>query len=132
MALEVSFRQVELNDYERGELKKRSARKFAKVSRYLSDPIEAQLVLHQEGHRHRAELQVHAAGERFFGAKVDTNDWVSAVDGIMNKLARTVRRHKERSSGKRRSAQVDVDAFVADLQDDFQLWTEEVSKALAG
>lgn len=129
MALEVSFRNVELTEEERDELKQRSTRKFAKVSRYLKDPIEAYLVLHQEKHRHVAELQVHAAGDRYFGAKVDTNDWVSAVDGIMNKLARTVRRHKERGSKKRRGNNVEVEAFVADLSQDFQLWTEEAPRA---
>ncbi len=125
MALEVTFRQVELPDKERDELKLRGTRKFAKVSRYLKEPIEAHLILKQERYRHHAELQVRSAGEGFFGAKVDTNDWVSAIDGIMNKLARTVRRRKERSKDLKRTRTEEVEAFVSDLASDFQLWTEE-------
>jgi len=138
MKLDVSFRNVELTEKERDALKLRARRKFEKVARYLKDPNEAALTLTAVRHTRVADLQVKASGDQFFGAKVDdAADWVSAIDAIMNKLARTVRRRKERQRD-RSQAQAgppgdgflrdDTPDIVEDLEDEFQLWTEEVPR----
>ena len=92
MQFEVTFRNTEATD----ALRERAEKKFAKVAKHLREPIDAHLVLRVEKHRHIAELAVRAAGEQYFKAKDTTDDMYASIDGLMNKLERTVRRQRER------------------------------------
>lgn len=91
MRLDVVFRNIEHTD----ALKERADKKFAKVARYLKEPVEGHLVLWVQRHRHVAELTVTAAGE-VFRAQEESDDMYSSIDAVNNTLERTVRRRKER------------------------------------
>lgn len=108
MRLELTYRNIEGTD----PLRERAERKFNKVAKHLREPIEGHMVLQVNKHRHRAELTVHAAGEQYFRATEETDDMYASIDGIMNKLARTVRRHKERMLDR-------TQAGAADFRDGF-------------
>lgn len=92
MRLDLTFRNLDATD----ELRERAMQKFEKASKHLREPIEGTLVLRVEKHRNEAELVVHAAGEQYFRVREETSDMAAAVDGVMKKLERVVRRHKER------------------------------------
>ncbi len=92
MRLEITFRNIEATD----ALRERAEKKFQKVAKHLREPIDAHLVCKVEKHRHSAELTVHAAGDLSFRVQETTDDMYATIDGIMNKIERAVRRHKER------------------------------------
>jgi putative sigma-54 modulation protein len=77
-------------------LKDRAERKFKKVSKHLREPIDAHVVLRVEKHRHMAEATVSSSGN-VFKAQEESADMYTTIDGLMAKLERTVRRHRERS-----------------------------------
>jgi putative sigma-54 modulation protein len=91
MRLEVTYRNIRAAD----ALRERAERKFQKVSKHLREPIEAHVVLRVEKHRHLAEATVASSGD-VFKAHVESDDMYVAIDGLMNKLERVVRRHRER------------------------------------
>lgn len=109
MRLEITFRNTQATD----ALRERAEKKFQKVAKHLREPIDAHLVCKVEKHRHSAELTIHAAGDQSFKAQEVTGDMYATIDGIMNKLERTVRRHKERIIDRAQSGTGDsVDGFV--------------------
>ena len=92
MNLDVTYRNVRPSD----RLKGRAEKKFQKVVKHLREPIDAHLVLREEKHLKIAEFTVTGSGE-VFKAEEHTSDMFASIDGLMNKLERTVRRHKERT-----------------------------------
>jgi len=91
MRLELTYRNIRAAD----TLRDRAERKFRKVTKHLREPIEAHVVLRVEKHRHMAEATVAANGD-VFKAHEESDDMYVAIDGLMNKLERVVRRHRER------------------------------------
>ncbi len=92
MRLDITFRNMKPSD----RVRERVEKKFQKVAKHLREPIEADLVLKVEKHRHSAELRVSGAGESFTAHEA-TEDLYATIDAIMTKVERTVRRAKERS-----------------------------------
>lgn len=92
MRLEVTYRNIRPAD----ALKNRAEKKFKKVTKHLREPIEAHVVLRIEKHRHMAEATVAAAGE-VFKAHEESEDMFTSIDGLMAKLERVARRHRERN-----------------------------------
>ena len=100
MRLDVTFRNMKPSD----RVRDRAEKKFLKVAKHLREPIEADLVLKVEKHRHSAELRVSGAGETF-KAHEATEDLYATIDLIMTKLERTVRRAKERSIDREKASE---------------------------
>lgn len=138
MALNVIYRNLDLNSKERARIEERAQRKLAKVARFLNGDTDASLTLYRERHRFRGEMRVTAAGEQLYRVEVEGQGWSRVVDTAMNKLARTLRRHKDRTSSHHRAApaglpasgfgQVSAEELIAELEEEFDLWTEEVLK----
>ena len=99
MRLDITFRNMKPSD----RVRERVEKKFQKVAKHLREPIEADLVLKVEKHRHSAELRVSGAGETFTAHEA-TEDLYATIDSIMTKLERTVRRAKERAIDREHSA----------------------------
>jgi len=109
MHLDLTYRNIQATD----ALKDRAERKFRKVSKHLREPIEAHLVLRVEKHRHMAEATVAASGD-VFKAHEESADMYTTIDGLMNKLERVVRRHRERKIDRAHSGSGDAsDGFSA-------------------
>ena len=66
-----------------------------KITEHFDRVIDADVVLSVEKRRHIAEINLHANGLRI-NAKDSTDDLYMSVDGAVNKIARQVRKHRDR------------------------------------
>lgn len=69
--------------------------KMERVSRHFDHVISANVVLTVERRNHQAEATVHAPGRSLF-ANHTADDMYAAIDGMVDKIDRRVRRHKEK------------------------------------
>ena len=116
MNLDVTYRNVRPSD----RLKGRAEKKFQKVAKHLREPIDAHLVLREEKHLKIAEFTVTGSGE-VFKVEEHTSDMFASIDGLMTKLERTVRRHKERTHDRwHTGSDFAEDGFVAPSDDDHE------------
>lgn len=69
--------------------------KLQRISRHFDHLISINVVLNVEKHEQQAEATVHAAGKSLF-ANATNGDMYAAIDGLVDKLDRQVRRHKDR------------------------------------
>jgi putative sigma-54 modulation protein len=70
-------------------------KKMEKVEKYLIEPIEVHFVLSVEKIRHIAEVTINANGVTIKGEE-STGDMYSAIDLVMDKVGRQVKKHKEK------------------------------------
>ncbi len=66
-----------------------------KVEKYLIEPIEVHFVMSVEKIRHIAEVTINANGVTIKGEE-STGDMYSAIDLVMDKIERQVKKHKEK------------------------------------
>jgi putative sigma-54 modulation protein len=70
--------------------------KLPKVKKYIDEPVEAQVVLSVEKKiRHKAEVSLAAKGITI-KATEETADMYAAVDGVLDKLERQLKRYKDK------------------------------------
>lgn len=103
MQFDLTYRNIRATS----ALKDRAKRKFMKVSKHLREPIEAHVVLRVEKHRHMAEATVSGSGSVFKVAE-ESDDMYTTIDGLMSKLERTVRRHRERTIDRQQAGSGDA------------------------
>jgi putative sigma-54 modulation protein len=120
MQIAVTFRHMESSDAVRNYVEE----KLARVKKYIEDPIDAQVVLSVQKINHRAEVTMVAKGLTMKSAE-ETSDMYAAVDLMVDKIERQLKRYKEKlkrhkgSSGPQRRlektifAATSVDAEVA-------------------
>jgi len=76
-------------------LKSYAEEKLERVKKYIDEPIVAQVFLTVEKIRHSAEVTITAKGITMKAAE-ETNDMYAAVDAVVDKIERQLRRYKER------------------------------------
>lgn len=76
-------------------------RKIEKLQRYFSHLISAQLTVTEEGYRHTAELRIFGNGLDLTGKAQDPDPRV-ALDAVLEKQERALKRQKERLKDKRK------------------------------
>jgi putative sigma-54 modulation protein len=76
-------------------LKKYAEDKTVRITKYLIEPIEVNWVLSVEKIRHIADATIVANGVSIKGQEV-TGDLYSAIDKVLDKLDKQVKRHKEK------------------------------------
>jgi putative sigma-54 modulation protein len=92
MQIAVTFRHMDVSD----ALRKYLEEKIARVKKYIDEPIDAQAVLSVEKKiRHCAEVTLVAKGITIKGSD-ETNDMYAAIDGMVDKLERQLKRYKEK------------------------------------
>jgi len=91
MQISVTFRHMEPVE----ELKEYAHSKVIKVKKYFYNPIEANVVLSREKHRNIAEVTLLANRFTFKGQE-ETADMYSAIDLVMDKIERQVKKYKDR------------------------------------
>ena len=69
--------------------------KMERVSRHFDAVISVNVVLTVERHNHQAEVTVHAP-KRSLHANHAADDMYAAIDGLVDKIDRRVRRHKDK------------------------------------
>ena len=83
-------------------LKSYVADKLDRFDRLLDNPAEANVVLKVEKFRHIAEISV--SGDRMkINGKEETEDMYSAIDMVLDKLEKQIKKNKEKINSKKHS-----------------------------
>ncbi len=91
MNLNITFRHAEPSD----ALKAYAVEKVERLRRYFDGLVEGHVILGQEKIRHTAEVTIQANGVRI-NAKDENVDFPTAIDGVVDKLERQLKRYKEK------------------------------------
>ena len=99
MRLELTGRHVEITP----ALRRLVEQKLGKLERMLNDSaVSAQAVLTREKHRHRAEITLHARGEKFLHGVGNTANWAGSVADAIEKLGQQAQKVKGKWQGRKR------------------------------
>jgi putative sigma-54 modulation protein len=92
MQIAVTFRHMDTSEPVRAYAEE----KVARVKKYIDEPIDAQVVLSVEKKiRHNAEVTIIAKGITIKGSE-ETNDMYAAIDAVVDKIERQLKRYKEK------------------------------------
>jgi ribosome hibernation promoting factor len=84
MRLELTARHTDITP----ALRRLVARKLAKLERLLKNSaLSAQVVLTEEKHRHRADITLHARGEKFLHGVGDSGTWETSLAEATDKIS---------------------------------------------
>ncbi|MEA2108843.1 MAG: ribosome-associated translation inhibitor RaiA [Pseudomonadota bacterium] len=96
MNINVVFRHMETTE----ALKQYAIDKVSKIKKYIDAPIEIHVTLSVEKFRHIAEVSFNINGFVVKGQE-ETEDMYAAIDMVMDKIERQVRKYKDRLKNKR-------------------------------
>jgi putative sigma-54 modulation protein len=91
MQITTTFRHLEPSD----ALKSYAEEKLERIKKYIDEPMVAQVFMTVEKIRHCAEITLNAKGITI-KASEETNDMYAAIDAVVDKIERQLRRYKER------------------------------------
>jgi len=97
MQTSVTFRHMEPSD----ALKQHVLDKLHRIRKFFPDPIRAQIVLSLERYLHKADIVITLHNGLSIKGKELTEDMYSAIDLVMEKIEKQVRRYKERLTNHR-------------------------------
>jgi putative sigma-54 modulation protein len=100
MQTSVTFRHMEPSE----PLKQHVLDKLQRIRKFFPDPIRAQIVLSLERYRHKADIIITLHNGLAIKGKELTEDMYSAIDLVMDKIERQVRRYKDRIDSHRPAA----------------------------
>ena len=112
MQTSVTFKNLDSSDH----LKSYVGDKLDRFDKYLDNPAEASVVLTVEKFRHIAEINI--AGDRLsINGKEETNDMYSAIDMVLDKLEKQIKKNKQkirerRTSSKNRNREMPEDEGI--------------------
>jgi len=99
MQTSVTFKNIDSSDH----LKSYVTDKLDRFDRLLDNPAEANVVLKVEKFRHIAEISV--SGDRMkINGKEETEDMYSAIDMVLDKLEKQIKKSKEKIRERRSAA----------------------------
>jgi len=104
MQMSVTFRHMEPSD----ALKQYVVDKLQRVRRFFPDPIRAQIVLSLERYLHKADIIITLHNGLAIKGKELTEDMYAAIDLVMDKIEKQVRRYKDRITSHRPAAGPEV------------------------
>ncbi len=113
MQTSVTFKNLDPSD----RLKSYVSEKLNRFDKYLLNPAEASVVLAVEKFRHIAEINI--IGDRMsINGKEETEDMYSAIDIVLDKLEKQIKKSKqkvrERRTGKAKTVSSEPDAGALD------------------
>jgi len=84
--------------------------KLSKLERLLNDSaVSAQAILTREKHRHRADITLHARGEKFLHGLGDTDNWDTSLTSAIDKISQQAQKVKsKRKASKRHSPKAGI------------------------
>jgi putative sigma-54 modulation protein len=104
MQTSVTFRHMDPSE----PLKQHVLGKLERIRKFFPDPIRAQIVLSLERYRHKADIIITLHNGLAIKGKELTEDMYSAIDLVMDKIERQVRRYKDRIDSHRPAAGPEV------------------------
>lgn len=119
MDITVTFRHTEPME----SLKDYAEEKISKLKKYLDFPVDAHIVLTVEKFRHQADVTVDVNGTRIKAVE-ETGDMYSAIDQVMDKIEKQVKRHISKMRN-RRSENMKTEESGIDTDSETMLGLEE-------
>ena len=99
MRLELTGRHVDITP----ALRRLVETKIGKLERVLNDSaVSAQAVLTREKHRHRADITLHARGEKFLHGVGDSASWEASLSAAIAKISQQAQKVKGKWQGRKR------------------------------
>ena len=74
--------------------------KMVRIERHFDQVVDVHVVLSVEKQRHKAEATIHVAGNNIH-AHSESDDMYAAIDLLLDKLDRQVKKHKEKVTNHR-------------------------------
>jgi putative sigma-54 modulation protein len=103
MRLELTGRHIEITPV----LRRLVDTKLAKLERLLNDSaVSAQAVLTREKHRHRADITLHARGEKFLHGVGNSGSWETSVTEAIDKITQQAQKVKGKWQERKRRGTV--------------------------
>lgn len=96
MQTNVTFKNIESSD----ALKNYALKRLSKMDKYIDGAAEAHVVLSVEKRRHKADITLNADGTLINAVEI-TEDLYAAIDMVMDKLERQLKKYKEKLQGKK-------------------------------
>ncbi len=96
MDISVTFRRMQPTE----SLRTYAEEKVSKIKRYLDFPLEAHVVLSVEKFRHIADVTLCVNGTWIKGIE-ETDDMYSAIDQVMDKLEKQVKKYRSKIRNRR-------------------------------
>jgi len=111
MRLELTGRHVDITPV----LRRLVDKKLAKLGRLLNDSaVSAQAVLTIEKHRHRAEITLHARGEKFLHGVGAAPNWEASVGEAIDKITQQAQTVKGKWRSRKRRGTVKGEPIVGE------------------
>ncbi len=98
MHINLSGHHVDITD----SLRDYVTSKFDRLERHFDQVTDVHVVLDVEKLRHKAEATLHLAGGNLFAESVE-EDMYAAIDSLVDKLDRQVKKHKEKRNDHHRA-----------------------------
>lgn len=109
MQTSVTFKNLDPSDPLRAYI----SEKLNRFDKYLDNPAEANVVLSVEKFRHIAEVKI--TGDRLnINGREETNDMYSAIDMVLDKLEKQIKKSKQKIRGHRSGSKTKVAEMIAE------------------
>jgi len=110
MQTSVTFKNLDPSEH----LKAYVAEKLDRFDKYLYNPAEANVVLSVEKFRHLAEINI--IGDRLnINGKEETDDMYSAIDMVLDKLEKQIKKNKQKNRGSRSRSKARVKGIHSEM-----------------
>lgn len=111
MQINVTGQQLDITDSIRDYV----TTKMAKLERHIDTVTNAHVILSVEKLRQKAEATIHINGANLFAEAEDENLY-AAIDALIDKLDRQVKKHKEKRSDHHRGSSSVLQASVQEQE----------------
>ena len=101
MQTDITFKNIDSSD----ALKDYAFKRLSKMDKYIDRTAEAHVVLSVEKRRHKADVTLTADGAVINAVEI-TEDLYSAIDMVMDKLERQIKKHKEKLQAKKTQSKI--------------------------
>src|SRR5262249_49491952 len=126
MRLELTGRHVEITP----SLRRILERKLRKLERLLNDSaVSAQAVLSREKHRHRADITLHARGEKFLHGNGDAGAWEASIGLAIEKITQQAQKVKGKWQERKRHKAIKEEPTIAEAAEAASLVAAEPPSA---
>ena len=106
MNIKINCRHMDLTK----NLKEYAEGKIGKFDKYLTNISDANITFSVEKHRHKAEVLLKANGSHIQAESI-TGEMYSSIDEVVEKLARQVKKHREKTVSHRKGKEKDEVGF---------------------
>ena len=99
MNIDITGHHIEITDSMRNYV----STKFERLKRHFDNVTDTHVILTVEKLRQKAEATIHIKGHNVFAEAVN-EDMYAAIDSLVDKLDRQIKKHKEKDSNHHRAS----------------------------